>query len=534
MSSIEPPARTGGHVVRCPVVHESKRFRSHHRGKGLNFVIYMTYYCDYLIQCSQFLSAWRHVSSMHSGSDIRDDYALFLMTPQQATVRKTLEALAVDVTGLLAIMQSDDARRTFKEQISGIEGERTMRMTVSRECSTRCSDRSQNETARRFVTLGAGALTAFQSKCPWCVYAGVLVACLGHPTARPRAQAVRLLNSLYDGVDWQLQAPLEPAVSFVGKELSIDIYTTTDLSSSASISGGSSFVGLQTAGDPEGAYATGGAAEAFRVLVSAPPYDTGSSGQSGPAAVLAGAGVGLAGFQQQRLAAEQLRVGAPETILSMHTPQISREEVWVRAVSTSGDGSGTPGAAAASGSSGGSVPAAAAGLASGVNAAVASERFVKVTATRIRLKLAPFTRCGFFDWRVVVVCGDGSTRPVTAVQPLSSHEVAVAVADGLLPASALQSVAGTGGGPLPGMSPLTMSMPTPSPQVGTPAFSALPATAAASAAGAGGPVPISGLAQGRYIVQRAGLAEEHWHEVIIDLEGMKFRLVDFLDHLRDV
>jgi hypothetical protein len=70
----------------------------------------------------EFLSAWRHVSCMAGGAAIRDEYAAFLMSHAPATVRRTLEALAVDVSGLLTVMQSEDARRAFKEQTTGIEG----------------------------------------------------------------------------------------------------------------------------------------------------------------------------------------------------------------------------------------------------------------------------------------------------------------------------------------------------------------------------------------------------------------------------
>jgi 6-phosphogluconate dehydrogenase (decarboxylating) len=59
---------------------------------------------------------------MAGESVLRDEYAFFLMSPAAETVRKTLEALAVDVSAVLTVIQSDDGRRTYREQLTGVEG----------------------------------------------------------------------------------------------------------------------------------------------------------------------------------------------------------------------------------------------------------------------------------------------------------------------------------------------------------------------------------------------------------------------------
>lgn len=101
---------------------------------------------------------------MASADDIRNDYAAFLVAPNKATVRRgawgwaaarraagrrrvvlpiltclccylyrplsvfpppcsaVMEALAVDVAGVLNVLRSDEGARTFKAAISAIEG----------------------------------------------------------------------------------------------------------------------------------------------------------------------------------------------------------------------------------------------------------------------------------------------------------------------------------------------------------------------------------------------------------------------------
>jgi hypothetical protein len=59
---------------------------------------------------------------MSAGEALRNEYAAFLTTPAPATVRRTMEALGVDVAGLLTVMRSGDGALTFKETIASIEG----------------------------------------------------------------------------------------------------------------------------------------------------------------------------------------------------------------------------------------------------------------------------------------------------------------------------------------------------------------------------------------------------------------------------
>lgn len=82
----------------------------------------------------QFMSAWLHVGSMANPDAIRNDYATFLTTPNRMTVRKTMEALAVDVSGLLTVMRSDEGARTFHDAIGAIEGEGARRRGLLQCC----------------------------------------------------------------------------------------------------------------------------------------------------------------------------------------------------------------------------------------------------------------------------------------------------------------------------------------------------------------------------------------------------------------
>jgi len=57
------------------------------------------------------------------GADaIRDEYARFLTTPNRHVVRKAMEALSVDVGGVINVLRSDEGARTFKPAIGAIEG----------------------------------------------------------------------------------------------------------------------------------------------------------------------------------------------------------------------------------------------------------------------------------------------------------------------------------------------------------------------------------------------------------------------------
>jgi hypothetical protein len=71
---------------------------------------------------SEFIGAWRHVTSMLGGDAIRNDYATFLTSPLPATVRRATEALAVDLAAALWVSRSDDGARAFREQIRAVEG----------------------------------------------------------------------------------------------------------------------------------------------------------------------------------------------------------------------------------------------------------------------------------------------------------------------------------------------------------------------------------------------------------------------------
>lgn len=254
------------------------------------------------------------------------------------------------------------------------------------------------------------------------------MACLGHYAARPRGQAVRLLNALYDGIDWQLAQAHDPIVAFVGEAATVDVYTSYQLAS-----GG---------GDT-------GIPEVFRVLVSAPSFN-----------------------------AEGAPAGTPEHLLTIHTPSVTAEEVWLPVASASAaagkNGAGSPPADGAAAPSGGD----------GVS-------YVRATVTRVQLSLAPFTRCGFYDWRVAAIAADGTAQPVSAVTPLAPEEVAQLTLAGVLPAT------GTSGSMVGG---------------GSPTGGATSASGSSSAR----------LAQGRFIVHKAGLREEHLHEVAVDLVGMAF------------
>ena len=298
--------------------------------------------------------------------------------------------------------------------------------------------------------------------------AGVLVACLGHYSPRPRALAVRLLNALYDGVDWQVAAPLAPVMAQVGERATLDLYTAHPLG------------------------AGGDRGEAFRILVSAPSFDLSFAGLGG------------------------------DHLLTMHAPIVTMEEVWTRAPASSsssasastaaaGGGSGEAAAAPATGAVQAAGSSGSSSLEDSATAAVdapdGSCRYIKLRAYRVRLSLAPFPRCGYFDWRLVAVPStSGLPRPVAQLNPILGHELAQLVAQGIIPTEA--------GALSPVGVPAMLQQPAPGAVRGS---VVLPSDSGAAAAG----LPLA-LAQGRFIVHRAGLREEHMHEVVVDLEGMKF------------
>jgi hypothetical protein len=88
---------------------------------------------------------------------------------------------------------------------------------------------------------------------------------------------------------------------------------------------------------------------------------------------------------------------------------------------------------------------------------------------------------GFFDWRVVVVKSDGATEPLQKVSLLSPQDLASVVAAGCLPSAGSTAT--------------------------------IPVFASTSS---------KAPAQGRFIVHRANVLEEHMHEVIVDLQGLQF------------
>lgn len=378
---------------------------------------------------------------------IRNDYAAFLTHTSKETVRRTVEALKVDVAGVLRVLRSDEGARTFKPAISAIEG----------EYPEGISNRLMFEGAVTAMARNSRTRPSHYRFRLICVYlAGVLVACMGHYAPRVRAHAVKMLNALYDGVDWQLYAPLPPVMAQVEDVAGLDLYTAHPLT-------------LADAG------------EEFRVLMSAPPFDR------------AAAGSGI------------------DHILTMHVPVVEEELVWARLPLGTGESATSPG--------GGVVPPAAA--ASLEEKAVASAtspdgscRYVRLRAYRVRLSFGAFTRCGFFDWRLVAVSSSGVCRPVAQLCPVGGHELSHLIAMGVLPPE--------GSNPL---SPVGVSMaPVP---LGNARIVAPAGASAASPGGAGGPPPLDSalpltLGQGRWIVHRGGITEENIHEVVVDLEGMKF------------
>lgn len=59
---------------------------------------------------------------MASPDALRDEYAAFLTDTNKDLVRRAMDALKVDVAGVLRVLRSDEGARTFKPAIGAIEG----------------------------------------------------------------------------------------------------------------------------------------------------------------------------------------------------------------------------------------------------------------------------------------------------------------------------------------------------------------------------------------------------------------------------
>ena len=325
-------------------------------------------------------------------------------------LQKALNALSVDLGAILCVVaRSDIARRTFREQVHGIEG--------------------------------------------------VLVASLGHASIRVRSHSIKLLNSLYDCVDWQLAEPLRSTIAYVGDAFSIDIFTIDTLNN-----------GSEAEVNNTGDKTPDTLSESFRILISAPPFDVPTNG---------------AANGEEIDAREQIRAGTPDCILTMHVPSfIAEEEAFVEmtqngedrdAVNSASDSVSTNADSSSSGNP----------LLINVDA---KGSIKKIKGTRIKLNLSSFTRCGYVDWRVVAVSSNGATRPITALKTVAA------------PRNSTSSLEVD-----------VLATPRPSPRNSD--------NMNASEQSANSVLP---LAQGRFIVHRRNLTSELWHELIVDIEGIKF------------
>lgn len=219
--------------------------------------------------------------------------------------------------------------------------------------------------------------------------AGVLVACMGLANARARSAAVRLLNCLYDGTNWQ-QATAHPArVQFVGEALEVDVATAAAAAAApakAAINADADAGSAALAASP-GVLPPLGEGQSFGILVSAPPYEW-----NGP--------------------------GGPEAVITLHAPDaVEAETVWVPQVAAAalpglpastaaadaasrpagGDSTSPQQAAAAAQADGPLSSGSAASPSTGAAAGAGAVSWVRQTVSRIRLKLAPFTRCGEYS-----------------------------------------------------------------------------------------------------------------------------------------
>lgn len=131
--------------------------------------------------------------------------------------------------------------------------------------------------------------------------AATLIACMGHVAVRPRGLAVRLLNALYDGCDWQIAEPYKPVIKFVNEAFRVDVFTTHGLEGEEATDGSSN--------------AASSAQPTFRVLVSAPAF----GGASG---------------------------AAVDHVVTMHVPVVTKEEVLIPLPADEEEGDDVPAHAA--------------------------------------------------------------------------------------------------------------------------------------------------------------------------------------------
>jgi hypothetical protein len=130
--------------------------------------------------------AWAHADAM-SVAALRDEYAAVLTAADGALARRGLDALAVDLAAVLAVARARGGREAFADRVKAVEG-------------ALAGDARGGRGWRR-----SSFAPVFHSRAaPLRPFAGVLVACMGHYSARMRGAAVRMLNALYDGTDWQL------------------------------------------------------------------------------------------------------------------------------------------------------------------------------------------------------------------------------------------------------------------------------------------------------------------------------------------
>lgn len=94
----------------------------------------------------------------------RNDNAEYLTQPVQGVVRTAMEALSVDVHGVLTVMRSNEAVRQFKDGILDVEG----------ACAAPLLSPSQPRPPARFACAGAGepAASAVARRCVLGVHNG--------------------------------------------------------------------------------------------------------------------------------------------------------------------------------------------------------------------------------------------------------------------------------------------------------------------------------------------------------------------------
>ena len=64
---------------------------------------------------------------MAGGESLRDDFSHFLVMNDRELLRRTLDALANDVSAMIWVQRSEEGARAFQDQISAIEGEKERR-----------------------------------------------------------------------------------------------------------------------------------------------------------------------------------------------------------------------------------------------------------------------------------------------------------------------------------------------------------------------------------------------------------------------